>query len=143
MSSSGLTVHEIAALTQVSVGVLRRLLHGRAGRPSRRIDPLSASRLFAVTPLDASLARSQQVAAGRARARLLILMDLGRTPAVIAQLTGLAPADVSRLAAGRLTTCPQLVELRLTAALAGLDVTVPDADDTSFPSAPAESVEAA
>lgn len=143
MSTSGLTMHELAALTQVSAGVIRRLLHGRAGRVSRRIDALSARRLFAVTPLEASLVRSQQVAAGRARARLLILMDLGRTPASLARLTGLAVADVTRLAAGRLTTCAQLVELRLSAALAELDATGAEADDAATTSSTAELVDAA
>lgn len=130
MATSGLTTREIAALTHVPVGVIRRLLQGRAGRPVRRIDPVSARRLYAVTPLDASLARSRLVAAGPARAQVLILTDLGRTVGWLARVTGLAAADVRRLAAGELASCPQIVELRLTAAVVELDArSVPDADE--------------
>jgi hypothetical protein len=122
MATSGLTTREIAALTQVPVGVIRRLLQGRAGRPTRRIDPVSARRLYAVTPLDASLARSRLVAAGPARAQVLVLTDLGRSVGWLARITGMPAADIGRLAAGELADCPQIVELRLTAALAELDV---------------------
>jgi hypothetical protein len=121
MATSGLTIGELAALTDVSARLLRRLLHGRAGRPARRIDPISAGRLFSVTPLHASLARSHRVPGKRARANALLLLHRGRTAAALAQLTGLSTTDVVRLAAGDLDPCPQIVDLRLTAALREFD----------------------
>jgi len=69
MSASGLSARELAALSRVSVRLIRRLVHGRDGRPVRRIDPLSARRLFGVTALDATLVRSRVVPAGSAAGR--------------------------------------------------------------------------
>ncbi len=123
MSASGLSAREVAALTRVSVRLIRRLVGGREGRPVRRIDPLSARRLYGVTLLDATMVRSQVVPAGPARATVLILTDRGRSTSSLGRLTGLTPADILRLADGSLTTVCQIVELRLSAALIELDGT--------------------
>ncbi len=117
MAASGLSAQELAALTRVSVRLIRRLIGGRDGRPMRRIDPLSAHRLIAVTTLDASLVRSRVVPAGRARATTLLLQEGGRHVSSLARLTGLSSTDVLRLADGTLSMVPQLVDLRLGAAL--------------------------
>jgi hypothetical protein len=121
MSASGLSARELAALSHVSVRLIRRLVHGRDGRPVRRIDPLSARRLFGVTALDATLVRSRVVPAGCARATVLLLLTRGRSVGSLARLTGLTSVDLSRLVDGNLTTVCQIVELRLTAALIELD----------------------
>ncbi len=120
-ASSGLTPRELAALARVSVRLIQRLVNGRDGRPMRRIDPISAGRLLALTPLEAGLVRSRLVPAERSRSVLLTLRSRGRSVASLARLTGTTATEVEGLAAGRLPRCAQLVELRLIAALAESD----------------------
>lgn len=136
MSTSGLTTRELAALTRVSARLVSRLVVGRSGRPMRRIDPDSAGRLLAVTALDADLVRTRQVPAEFTRALLLTLHSRGRSVPSLARLTGLTTVDVNGLAAGRSAQCPQMVELRLIAALAESDARMAsrstlDSDTTS------------
>lgn len=131
MSASGLSVRELAALSRVSVRLIRRLIRGRDGRPVRRIDPLSAHRLFGVTLLEARLVRSRLVPAGCARATVLILRERGRSVGSLARLTGLSSGDLGRLADGSLATVCQIVELRLTAALIELDGSVDQVTDSA------------
>ena len=129
MTTSGLTERELAALCRVSARLVRRLVVGRAGRPMRRIDPLSAGRLLAVSALEASVVRVRQVSADNSRALLLTLYSRGRSALSLARITGLSTTEVGRLAAGRVELCPQLVELRLLAALAESDARVAALDD--------------
>jgi hypothetical protein len=124
MTTSGLTERELAALCRVSARLVRRLVVGRAGRPMRRIDPLSAGRLLAVSALEAGVVRTRQVPADNSRALLLTLFGRGRSAASLSRITGLAGGEVGELAAGRTELCPQLVELRLLAALAESDAAV-------------------
>jgi hypothetical protein len=136
MSASGLSARELAALSRVSVRMIRRLVDGRDGRPVRRIDPLSARRLFGVTTLEARLVRSRLVPAGCARATVLILRERGRSVASLVRLTGLSSADLAGLTEGSLATVRQIVELRLTAALIELDGSLdPMADRDSIATA--------
>ena len=121
MATSGLTARELAALARVSARLVGRLVGGRDGRPMRRIDPLSAGRLLAVSGLDADLARSRQVPAEHTRALLLTLYSRGRSVASLARLTGLSAGEIGLLAAGRTALCFQIVEIRLLAALADSD----------------------
>lgn len=121
LSSSGLSTREFAALSRVSVRLIRRLISGREGRPMRRIDPLSAHRLLAVTALDASLVRARRVPASGARAHALILRQQGRSLTSLARLTGLGPAQLALLLDDRLSLVPQLCELRLAAAVTDLE----------------------
>jgi transcriptional regulator with XRE-family HTH domain len=120
LGASGLTARELAVLLDVSFPLLRRLLGG-AGRPLRRIDPISAGRLLAVTPRDARCARTRTVPAERAVEAVWSWLQRGRELAELAGLTGADVTQLDQLARGGRAVVPQRLDLRLRAAERALD----------------------
>jgi hypothetical protein len=65
MASGSLTVDDVAAVAGISARVAERLLHGRDGRPLRRISPDTARRLIQISHQHVRALRRIMVPAGR------------------------------------------------------------------------------
>jgi hypothetical protein len=116
MAVGALTATEAATLAGVSPRMAGSLLHGRGGRPVRRIDPESARALIAVSAHQARSLRSRQVPAGESRARLRrLLADTGLPE--LADRLEVAPTVLVGLADGTASWCNGLLALRLVVAL--------------------------
>jgi len=117
MAVGDLTATEVATLAGVSPRMTGSLLHGRGGRPLRRIDPDSARALITVTSHQARSLRSRQVPAGESCARLRRLMTDGVELDDLADRLEVAPAVLNGLADGSASWCTGLLALRLVVAV--------------------------
>lgn len=117
MAVGALTATEAATLAGVSPRVADSLLHGRGGRPLRRIDPESARALIAVAPYQARSLRSRQVPAAESRARLQRLLADGTELPELADELEVAPTVLEGLADGSASWCNGLLALRLVVAI--------------------------
>lgn len=117
MAVGALTATEVATLAGVSPRMVASLLHGRGGRPVRRIDPESARALIAVTAYQARSLRSRQVPAAESRARLRRLLAYGTALPGLADRLEVAPAVLEGLADGSASWCNGLLALRLVVAV--------------------------
>jgi hypothetical protein len=114
MASGSLSVEDVAAVTGISARLADRLLHGRNGRPLRRISPDTARRLIQVSDQHVQALRRIMVPAVPARLQLGRLYRAGWQNLAIAQRVGVPVPDLVELAAGA-EMCPLLLTVRLTA----------------------------
>jgi hypothetical protein len=114
MASGSLSVDDVAAVTGISVRLADRLLHGRKGRPLRRISLDTAHRLIQISDQYVQGLRRIMVPAASARLQLCRLYRAGWENLAIAQRVGVPVPDLVELAAGA-ETCSLLLTVRLTA----------------------------
>ncbi|HJV14172.1 MAG TPA: hypothetical protein VJ625_09800 [Propionibacteriaceae bacterium] len=114
MASGSLSVEEVAAVTGISASLADRLLHGRNGRPLRRISPDTARRLIQVSDQHVRALRRIMVPAVPARLQLCRLYRAGWQNLGIAQRVRVSVPDLVELAAGA-EMCSLLLTVRLTA----------------------------
>jgi plasmid maintenance system antidote protein VapI len=119
MSVGGLSCAGVALLTGISPRLAVHLVHGRGGRPLRRISPETARQLLRVTSAEAQAVRRRLVPAGVTTQRLRRLRASGWSESELAGLLGLPLTDVTALVDGTQTLCSQLTALR-----AGSEVTL-------------------
>ena len=77
MASGSLTVGDVAAVAGISARLADRLLHGRDGRPVRRISPDTARRLIQISDQQVQALRRIMVPAAPARLQLRRLYRAG------------------------------------------------------------------
>ena len=116
MAVADLSDAVIATLAGVTPAFVRHLLHGRGGRPMRRVSPDQARRLLRITTAEARLVARREVPSRLARPYLHQLQRAGWSSAALTDLLGLTDDTVRDLSAGRRATCSQLTVLRLAAA---------------------------
>jgi plasmid maintenance system antidote protein VapI len=114
MASGSLSVDDVAAVAGISARLADRLLHGRNGRPLRRISLDTARRLIQVSDQQVQALRRIMVPAAPARLQLRRLQRAGWGNLAIAQRLGVAAPEVIELGAGN-DTCSLLLTIRLTA----------------------------
>jgi hypothetical protein len=115
MASGSLSVDDVAAVTGISARLADRLLHGRNGRPVRRISPETARRLIQVSDQHMQALRRIMVPAAPARVQLGRLHRAGWEDSAIAERVRVAAAELVELTSGA-DTCSLLLTVRLTAA---------------------------
>ena len=115
MATASLSIDDVAVVAGISVRVADRLLHGRDGRPLRRISPDTARRLIQVSDQQVQALRRIMVPAAPARLQLRRLHRAGWENLAIADRVGVAAPELAELAAGS-DTCSLLLTVRLTAA---------------------------
>lgn len=115
MASGSLTVDDVAAVAGISARLADRLLHGRDGRPLRRISPDTARRLIQVSDQQVQALRRIMVPAAPARLQLRRLYRAGLEEPAIAERVRVAVPELVELASGA-ETCSLLLTVRLTAA---------------------------
>jgi hypothetical protein len=115
MASGSLSVDDVAAVAGISARLADRLLHGRNGRPVRRISPETARRLIQVSDKHVQALRRIMVPAAPARVQLGRLRRAGWEDPAIAERVRVAAPELVELASGA-DTCSLLLTVRLTAA---------------------------
>jgi hypothetical protein len=115
MASGSLSVDDVAAVAGISARLADRLLHGRNGRPVRRISPETARRLIQVSDQHVQALRRIMVPAAPARVQLGRLHRAGWEDPAIAERVRVAAPELVELASGA-DTCSLLLTVRLTAA---------------------------
>jgi hypothetical protein len=120
MASGFLSVEDVAAIAGISARLADRLLHGRDGRPLRRISPDTARRLIQVSDQHVQALRRIMVPAAPARLQLRRLYRAGWEDPAIARRVRAAAPELVELAAGA-DTCSLLLTVRLTAAARAAD----------------------
>jgi transcriptional regulator with XRE-family HTH domain len=115
MASGGLSVDDVAAIAGISARLADRLLHGRDGRPLRRISPDTARRLIQISDQHVQALRRIMVPAASARLQLHRLHRAGLEGPAIAERVRAAVPELVELASGA-DTCSLLLTVRLTAA---------------------------
>ena len=115
MASGSLSVDDVAAVAGISARLADRLLHGRNGRPVRRISPETARRLIQVSDQHVQALRRIMVPAAPARVQLRRLHRAGWEDSAIAERVCVAAPELVELASGA-DTCSLLLTVRLTAA---------------------------
>jgi hypothetical protein len=115
MASGSLSVDDVAAVAGISARLADRLLHGRNGRPVRRISPETARRLIQVSDQHVQALRRIMVPAAPARVQLGRLHRAGWEDSAIAERIRFAAPELVELASGA-DTCSLLLTVRLTAA---------------------------
>jgi hypothetical protein len=115
MASGSLSVDDVAAIAGISSRLADRLLHGRNGRPLRRISSDTARRLIQVSDQHVQALRRIMVPAAPARLHLRRLYRAGWQNLAIAQRVRVAAPELVELAAGA-DTCSLLLTVRLAAA---------------------------
>jgi hypothetical protein len=115
MASGSLTVGDVAAVAGISARLADRLLHGRDGRPVRRISPDTALRLLQISNQQVQALRRIMVPAAPARLQLRRLQRAGLENLAIAERIRIAVPELVELGSGA-ETCSLLLTVRLTAA---------------------------
>ena len=115
MASGSLSVDDVAAVAGISARLAYHLLHGRDGRPLRRISPDTARRLIQISHQQIQALRRIMVPAASARLQLRRLHGAGLENLAIAELVRVAVPELLELASGA-DTCSLLLTVRLTAA---------------------------
>jgi len=115
MASGSLTVDDVAAVAGISARLADRLLHGRDGRPLRRISPDTARRLIQISDQQVQALRRIMVPAAPARLQLRRLHRAGLGDSAVAERVRVAVPELLELASGA-DTCSLLLTVRLTAA---------------------------
>ena len=115
IASGSLSVDDVAAVAGISASLADRLLHGRNGRPLRRISPDTARRLIQVSERHVQALRQIMVPAAPARLQLRRLYRAGWENLAIAERVRVPAPELVELAAGA-ETCSLLLTVRLTAA---------------------------
>jgi hypothetical protein len=120
MASGSLSVDDVAAIAGISARMADHLLHGRDGRPLRRISPETARRLIQISGQHVQALRRTMVPAAPARLQLGRLQRAGWENLAIAERVRVAASELVELAAG-VDTCSLLLTVRLTAAARAQD----------------------
>lgn len=123
---------EVALLAGLSPRFGTDLLHGRRGRPVRRINSEQATRLLKLTPADLSLIARGEVLASLAARPARQLLAAGWSREELADRLGMSDPDLAALLHGQTAQCRHLVALRATAEAAALGkagAAVPDTGD--------------
>ena len=115
MASGSLSADDVAAVAGISARMADRLLHGRNGRPLRRISPDTARRLIQISDQQVQALRRIIVPAAPARMQLRRLHRAGWDNLAIAQRLRVATPELVELASGARSCC-LLLTVRLTAA---------------------------
>jgi len=115
MASGSLSVDDVAAVAGISARMADRLLHGRNGRPLRRISPDTARRLLQISDQQVQALRRIMVPAAPARLQLRRLHRGGWDNLAIAERLRVAAPELVELASGA-DSCSLLLTVRLTAA---------------------------
>jgi transcriptional regulator with XRE-family HTH domain len=115
MASGSLTLEDVAAIAGISARLADRLLHGRDGRPLRRISPDTARRLIQISDQHVQALRRIMVPASPARLQLRRLYGAGWDDLAIARRVRVAVPELVEVACGA-DTCSLLLTVRLTAA---------------------------
>lgn len=120
MAVGDMSVEVVAQLAGIGPRAARHLLHGRAGRPIRRINANTARRLLQVTSADARTAGRRLVSARATAERLRGLVAAGHTLAELAGQVEADPQMLRDLAERRRNVCTPLLAARLAALEAAL-----------------------
>jgi hypothetical protein len=115
MASGALSVDDVAAVAGISARLADRLLHGRDGRPLRRISPETALRLIQISEQQVRALRRIMVPAAPAQLQLRRLRRAGWDDLRIAERVRVAVPELLDLAGGA-DTCSLILTVRLTAA---------------------------
>jgi transcriptional regulator with XRE-family HTH domain len=115
MASGSLTLEDVAAVAGISARLADRLLHGRDGRPLRRISPDTARRLIQISDQHVRALRRIMVPAASARLQLRRLYRAGWDDLAIARQVRVAVPELIELARSA-DSCSLLLTVRLTAA---------------------------
>jgi hypothetical protein len=115
MASGSLSADDVAAVAGISARLADRLLHGRDGRPLRRISADTARRLIQISYQQVQALRRIMVPAAAARLQLRSLYRAGLEHPDIADRIRVTVPELVELAAGA-DTCSLLLTVRLTAA---------------------------
>jgi hypothetical protein len=115
MASGSLTLEDVAAVAGISTRLAEHLLHGRDGRPLRRISPDTARRLIQISDQHVQALRRIMVPAAPARLQLRRLYGTGWDDLAIASRVRVAVTELVEVARGA-ETCSLLLTVRLTAA---------------------------
>ena len=108
ITGTGLPWRTIAVLAAVPSPALRRLLHGRGGRPIVRLHPHIAARLYLLTADEIAGAASRLRACRGTRMVLQLLLDRGWGLVDLAHRSGLPIGELEAIVDGRLECCSQL-----------------------------------
>lgn len=109
---SGFDWQTVAIVAKIPATVVDRLLHGRGGRPVRRISPDIAWRLYEITPHQLHKIRDRRVPAGPTRTLLTQLLDHGWPVAEIAERLEVSTETVAGIVERKIRRCPKLLALR-------------------------------
>lgn len=112
MDVGGLTVTEIAVLAGVPPRMATSLLHGRAGRPVRRISTENARSLLWLGAADVQSLRTRQVPAEESRLRLRRLLARHGVHELAEEL-GAAAASLRELAEDDAAWCSARLAVKL------------------------------
>lgn len=103
----------VAVLARVQPRVVDRLLTGAGHRPIRRLSPVVATRLLAVTPGLLRQSRIAEVPAAPVGAALRLLWRSGWSLDALAGMLRTEVSILTDLLHGRLTVCPMLLAVRV------------------------------
>lgn len=117
LAETGLPWRVVASEAGVPDRVIRGLLHGRAGRPLRRIAPHYARRLLRMDATSLSEALRELIEATAAHAAAHLLLGSGWPVARIAAVAELTDAEAEALLLGRMDRVPRRVQVLLSAAV--------------------------
>lgn len=115
MAVSSLSSSAVALLAGLSPAFAFRLLHGRGGRPLRRISPETARQLLRITTAEARAVRSRSVPAASTQQHLRRLLEHGYPAEELAERLDVPPSAVEALLTAQVQVCPQLLALRVAA----------------------------
>lgn len=122
MAVGNMTVDVVAAMTGVPLRAARHLLHGRAGRPVRRISAETGRRLLRVTSFDARTVRQRLVSSRGTVHQLREMEETGRTLAEIAARAGIDLDLLREFSELRRDVCSPLIAAQVAAVHTALEV---------------------
>jgi hypothetical protein len=132
MAVGDLTVEDVAQLTGIGAHAARALLHGRKGRPVRRVSAAIGRRLLRLTSADARAAGCRLTPAAAIVTFVYDLLRAGHTVAELAWRLGISADILCDLIEGRTRVCTVRVAARIGSAHAaweaGRDVWRPTPD---------------
>ena len=125
MSVGQMSSSAVAVLAGISPRCAHRLLHGRGGRPLKRIAPDSARKLLSITTGEARAVRSRLVPARATGEHLSQLRAAGWSDDDLAKLLGVGDATIAALFSDGDGSCTQLMALRAAAEVSQLMAPLP------------------
>jgi hypothetical protein len=106
--TSGVGWRTVAVLAEMPSSALRRLLHGRNGRPLTRFHPQLASRLLALTPETIAETAQHRRTSRESMAVLRLLLARGWDVDELARRSGLVAGELEAIVEQRQLSCSQL-----------------------------------
>lgn len=126
MTAGQMSSSTVAILAGISPRCAYRLLHGRGGRPLKRISPESARKLLLVTTAEARAVRVRPVPAHTTVQHLGWLRAAGWSDGDLAVMLGVGQGTVASLISEGHGSCTQLMALRAAAEVSHLMAPLPD-----------------